>query len=107
MRRNNRKRPERRCAAIKTTVSYNPRMNINLTTATRVGLNVLALLGVIVGLRLGMSIFIPLVIAALLATILWPSAIRLNTFYHLPWPIACFVAVSVLVLIDLVVLVGF
>ncbi|HEY1378853.1 MAG TPA: hypothetical protein VGF55_18780, partial [Gemmataceae bacterium] len=74
-------------------------MNLNLTTATRIGLNVLALLGGIVALRLGESIFVPLVIALLLATILWPSANRLNAFYRLPWPIACFGAVMVLVIL--------
>jgi predicted PurR-regulated permease PerM len=82
-------------------------MNFNLTTATRIGLNVLALLAGIVALRLGESIFIPLVIALLLATILWPSANRLNTFYRLPWPVACIGAVMVLVVINLVVMGGF
>ena len=53
-------------------------MNITLTAATRIGLNLLILLGAIVALRLGESIFIPLVIALLLATILWSSANRLH-----------------------------
>jgi len=82
-------------------------MNFNLTTATRIGLNVLALLAGIVALRLGETIFVPLVIALLLATILWPSAHRLNTFYRLPWPVACVGAVLVLVVINLVVMGGF
>ncbi len=82
-------------------------MNLNLTTATRIGLNILALLGGIVALRLGESIFIPLVIALLLATILWPSAHRLNTFYRLPWPVACIGAVMVLVILNLIVMGGF
>ena len=82
-------------------------MNITLTAATRIGLNLLIMLGAIVALRLGESILIPLVIAVLLATILWSSANRLNTFYHLPWPIACMVSVAVLVLVNLVVVGGF
>jgi predicted PurR-regulated permease PerM len=82
-------------------------MNLNLTAATRIGLNLLALLGVIVALRLGESIFIPLVIALLLATILWSSADRLHTFYRLPWALACLVSVTVLVLVNLVVVGGF
>src|SRR5437868_5102789 len=82
-------------------------MNLNLTTATRIGLNILALLGGIVALRLGESIFVPLVIALLLATILWPSANRLNTFYRLPWPVACIGAVMVLVILNLIVMGGF
>jgi AI-2 transport protein TqsA len=82
-------------------------MNLNLSNATRIGLNVLALLAGIVALRLGESIFIPLVIALLLATILWPSANRLNTFYRLPWPVACIGAVMVLVVLNLIVMGGF
>jgi predicted PurR-regulated permease PerM len=82
-------------------------MNFNLTTATRIGLNILALLAAIIALRLGESIFIPLVIALLLATILWPSANRLNTFYRLPWPVACVGAVLALVVINLIVMGGF
>ena len=42
-------------------------MNLNITSATRIGLNVLALLGATLALYLGHSIFIPLVFAALLA----------------------------------------
>src|SRR5437660_257685 len=79
-------------------------MNLNLTTATRIGLNVLALLAAIIALRLGESIFVPLVIALLLATILWPSAERLNSFYRLPWPVACVGAVMCLVVINLAVM---
>jgi predicted PurR-regulated permease PerM len=82
-------------------------MNLNLTGATRIGVNVVVLLGAIVALRLGESIFIPLVIAALLASILWPSAIRLHDYYHLPWPLACAGAVLVLIILNLVVTLGF
>src|SRR5262245_54487440 len=82
-------------------------MNLNLTVATRIGLNLLAVLGAIVALRLGEAIFIPLVIALLLATILWSSANRLHSFYRLPWTLACMVSVFVLVLLNLVVTVGF
>lgn len=82
-------------------------MNLNLTTATRIGLNLLALLGAIVALRLGESIFIPLVIALLLATILWSSANRLHDFYRLPWPLACMVSVAVLIIFNFVVTLGF
>lgn len=81
-------------------------MNFNLSTATRVGLNFVALLGGILALRLGEAIFIPLVISLLLATILWSSANRLHTFYRLPWAAACIVSVLVLVLANLVVTTG-
>ena len=50
---------------------------------------------------------VSLVIALLLATILWPSANRLNSFYRLPWPVACIGAVLVLVVLNLVVMGGF
>src|SRR5436305_3668258 len=82
-------------------------MNFNLTGATRIGLNVVVLLGAIVALRLGESIFIPLVIAALLASILWPSAIRLHDYYRLPWPLACAGAVFVLIILNAIVTLGF
>lgn len=82
-------------------------MNLSFTGATRIGVNVLVLLGAIVALRLGESIFIPLVIAALLAAILWPSANRLHDYYRLPWPLACAGAVLVLVILNLVVTMGF
>ena len=82
-------------------------MNINLTTATRIGLNVLGLLGAIVMLRLGESIFIPLVIALLLATILWSSANRLHEYYKLPWALACLLSVTVLVLFNVVLTLWF
>jgi predicted PurR-regulated permease PerM len=82
-------------------------MNLSFTGATRIGVNVLVLLGAIVALRLGESIFIPLVIAALLAAILWPSANRLHDYYRLPWPLACAGAVIVLVFLNLVVTLGF
>jgi predicted PurR-regulated permease PerM len=82
-------------------------MNLNLTTATRIGLNVLGLLGAIVMLRLGESIFIPLVIALLLATILWSSANRLHEYYKLPWALACLLSVTVLVLFNVVLTLWF
>ncbi len=82
-------------------------MNFNLTSATRIGINLLILLGAIIALRLGESIFVPLVIALLLATILWSSANRLHSFYRLPWVFACMISVTGLVLINLVVVGGF
>jgi predicted PurR-regulated permease PerM len=82
-------------------------MTFKLTNATRIGINVVVLLGAIVALRLGESVFIPLVIAALLASILWPSANRLHDYYRLPWPLACAGAVCVLILLNLIVTVGF
>jgi AI-2 transport protein TqsA len=74
-----------------------PSMNLNLTTATRYGLNVLALLGASVALHLGQSIFVPLTIAALLAAIMWPWANSLNRKFKLPWFFACTTVIGLLV----------
>src|SRR4051812_43047432 len=49
-------------------------MNLNLTTATRIGLNVLALVAVCIVLYLGSKIFIPTTIAILLAGIVRKTA---------------------------------
>jgi len=78
-------------------------MNLNLTTATRYGLNVLALLGGTVALYLGRSIFIPVIISALLASILWPWARFLNRRLGMPWFFACLSAIGVLVVLHLAV----
>ena len=82
-------------------------INLNLTSATRIGLNVLALLGLAVALYLGDSIFVPLTIAILLAAILWPVVEWLNKRVRVPWTVACFIAVSLLVGLFAVVTVGF
>ena len=78
-------------------------MNLNLTTATRYGLNILALLGGSIALYLGRSIFIPVIISALLASILWPWARYLNRRIGLPWFFSCLAAIGVLVVLHLAV----
>jgi AI-2 transport protein TqsA len=60
------------------------------------GLNLLALLGVSIALYLGDSIFVPLIIAILLAAILWPVVRWLNEKLRLPWTIASMMAVGLL-----------
>jgi len=82
-------------------------MNLNLTSATRIGLNVLALIGVAVALYLGQTIFIPVTISALLAVILWPAASWLHRRLKFPWSIACVTVILLLVLLNLVVFAGF
>ena len=72
-------------------------MNLNLTTATRYGLNVLALLGTSVALYLGSSIFIPVTISVLLATILYPAASWFHSRLRFPWFLACLVSILGLV----------
>jgi AI-2 transport protein TqsA len=82
-------------------------MNLNLSAATRIGLNVLALLGAAVALYLGQSIFIPLTISALLAVILWPAASWLHRRLKLPWFLACLTVILGLVLLNILVFTGF
>src|SRR5262249_35057057 len=78
-----------------------------MTVATRVGLNLLALLGVIIALYLGRSIFIRLVIALLLAALVWPAAYFLNKWLHLSWGASCFLVVIGLVILNLAITIGF
>jgi predicted PurR-regulated permease PerM len=81
-------------------------MNLNLTTATRYGLNVLALLGASVALKLGASIFIPVTISALLAAVLWPAATWMHRRLRLPWFFACFGCVLLLIAFGLATFAG-
>ena len=48
---------------------------LQLNSATRVGLNILIVFGVIVALRLGQTVLVPTVIALLLAAVLGPAAL--------------------------------
>jgi predicted PurR-regulated permease PerM len=60
-------------------------INPNLMSgATRWGVALALILALAVGLYLGQSIFIPLVIALLLAAMLWPAANWLNRGYTMP-----------------------
>jgi AI-2 transport protein TqsA len=77
---------------------------MNLTTATRYGLNVLALLGASIALHLGKPIFVPLTIAAVLAAILWQPAEYLKKVFRMPWFFACISAIGTLVFICLLIL---
>lgn len=83
------------------------RMNINLSVATRIGLNVSALLGAAVALYLGQTIFIPLTISALLAVILWPAASWLHRRLKFPWFLACLTVILGLIVVNVGVFVGF
>lgn len=82
-------------------------IDLNLTTATRIGLNCLGLLGVAIALWLGDSIFVPLTIAVLLAAILWPVVQWLNRRLRIPWGVACAIAVGLLLLMFAIVTLAF
>jgi predicted PurR-regulated permease PerM len=79
-------------------------MNLNLTTATRYGLNILTAFGASMALYFGRSIFVPMVIAGLLAAMLWPWASWMHRRLRLPWFLACGTAIGLLVLLVLLVL---
>src|SRR5437868_1419274 len=83
----------------------------NLSGATRWGVSALLLLAVVLALYWGQRFFIPLVIALLLAAILWPAVERLHhgmPFPFLgrlpvPWGLSVVVLVVGLVLLTLAV----
>src|SRR5215470_7118884 len=77
---------------------------VNLNTATRVGLNILIVFGVIVVLRLGATVFLPLIIALLLAAVLGPAALWLHRKLKFNWTLAC--TTTVVALIALFVLIS-
>lgn len=61
--------------------------------ATRLGLNILILLAAGVALRLCQTVFVPLIIALLLACVLAPFAVWLNRHLNFRWSLACITAV--------------
>jgi predicted PurR-regulated permease PerM len=69
--------------------------------ATRLGVNVVLLLAGVVGLRLGQSVIIPLLIATLLAAVLAPAASWLYRVLRFPWPVASLTVVLGVVLLNL------
>jgi AI-2 transport protein TqsA len=81
-------------------------MNLNFSHATRIGLNTLGFLALTVTLYLGKTVFVPIVIAAILAVILWPAAAWLNCKLKFPWPAACFTVIGALIVVNLGVFVG-
>lgn len=82
---------------------------MNLSTATRWGINALILLALVMALYLGKSIFIPTTLALLLAAMLWPAVNHLHGtgFPRLPWSVACLTVVLGLFLVALLVAAGF
>jgi predicted PurR-regulated permease PerM len=82
---------------------------MNLSTATRWGLNGLILLALVMALYLGKSIFIPTTLALLLAAMLWPAVNHLHNtgWLRLPWGVACMTVVLGMFLVALLVASGF
>jgi AI-2 transport protein TqsA len=75
----------------------------NLGISTEWGINLLAGAVVVVALYFGRALFIPLVIAVLMASITWPVADWLNRCLHFSWAFACLVVVAAFVALTLLV----
>lgn len=82
-------------------------MNLSLTLATRVGLNLCAVFGISVAVYLGSSIFIPVVFSILLASILYPFAKFTHERLLVPWFFACLTSILALVALHFVVIGAF
>jgi predicted PurR-regulated permease PerM len=82
-------------------------VSLNLSSVTRWGLNLLALLAGVIALHLGHTIFIPTVIALLLAAMLWPAARWLHTSLRFTWTFSCLLVVMGLVFLNLLITLGF
>jgi AI-2 transport protein TqsA len=82
-------------------------MNLNLTLATRIGLNICAIFGISVALYMGASIFIPLVFAVLLASVLFPFAKFFHDRLNVPWFFSCLAALLGVVALNLIVVGAF
>lgn len=72
-----------------------------LTSASRLGLNLLAFLGGVLALHLGQTIFIPTVFALFLAAMLWPLVRGLHRYVLFSWNLACLLTVLGLMVLSL------
>jgi len=78
-------------------------ISVPANRATRLGFNILVLLGAVVALRLGQSVFIPTIIALLLAAVLGPGAYWLHHRLRFRWTVACVTVVTLLVFLNLAI----
>ena len=76
---------------------------IPLTTAGRIGLNVLLFLAGMVALRLGESVVVPLLVALLLATVLGPAASWLHENAKMQWSAACVTVMVAVVAVNVLI----
>ncbi len=76
---------------------------IPLNNRTRLGFNILILLGVVVALHFGQSVIIPAVIALLLASVLGPAAAWMHQVLKVRWTLACVTVVFALILLNLLI----
>jgi AI-2 transport protein TqsA len=78
-------------------------INLPSTPAIRLGFNIVILLGSVVALRLGESVFVPLIIALLLAAVLGPAALSLHQRLRFSWTGSCLIAVIGLISLNMLV----
>jgi predicted PurR-regulated permease PerM len=71
--------------------------------AARIGLTVLLLLAGVIALHLAESVILPLLVAMLLATVLWPAAHWLRETLKIKWGIACIMVVIGLALTSVLI----
>lgn len=71
--------------------------------ATRLGINILMLLAAGVALRLCSSVFVPTVIALLLACVLGPMAVWMHQRLKIRWVLACITVIFGLIMVNILV----
>src|SRR6266481_1125982 len=71
--------------------------------ATRLGINIAILLAGVVALWLGKAVFMPMIIALLLAAVLGPAAAWLHRRLRFPWIGACLTVILGVLLLNLLV----
>ncbi len=81
-------------------------MDLNLTFATRIGLNLLALLGLAVAFWLGKNIIVPFTMAGLLAMLLYPAARFFHNKLRLPWLMSVLSMIILLIVLNLGIFIG-
>jgi|688.fasta_scaffold271406_1 AI-2 transport protein TqsA len=81
-------------------------MNLNLTPATRYGLNILGLVAVTVALYFGASVFLPVTISTLLAACLWQPAEWIHKSFRLPWFTSCVLVILLVVVFSMAIFVS-
>src|SRR5438046_261762 len=78
-----------------------------LNTASKLGLSVLLLLAGVIALRLGESVFVPMLIALMLATVLGPAAWWLHNTFKIRWGFSCIIVVIGLIAANMLVMLVF
>src|SRR6516162_7893578 len=79
----------------------------DLGPAMRWGLGVVVLLAGAFALYLAKVIFVPTVIALLLAAMLWPAVVWMHRALRFSWTFSCLLMVGFLVILNLFVSIGF